>query len=104
MLADIAEPAAPSSASHSACSSTSPSECATTPRSQGTRTPPSITLVARPEGMDVEPAAHPVRHVPALPWLRMNPASARSPGSVTLIFRALPRDQARPVSQPLHGL
>ena len=47
-------PAAPSSASTSACSSTSPSECATTPWLCGTRTPPSITRVAGTEGMHVE--------------------------------------------------
>ena len=40
VAADVAKPAAPSNASHSACSNTSPSEWATSPRACGMRTPP----------------------------------------------------------------
>ncbi len=55
MLTDVPEPAAPSSASHSACSSTSPSECATTPRSHATGTPPSMTLLPGPKAWTSNP-------------------------------------------------
>src|SRR5437667_110597 len=66
-------PAAPSSASHSACSTTSPSECAKTPREWATRMPPSMTKSPGPNACTANPdpilmriprPAHPRREEP----------------------------------------
>src|SRR5947207_2320782 len=48
-------PAAPSSASHSACSTTSPSECAKTPREWATRMPTSMTKSPGPKACTSNP-------------------------------------------------
>ena len=57
MHADVAEPAAPSSASHSACRTTSPSECATHAMIMRNAHAAQHHVIARPESMHVDARA-----------------------------------------------
>ena len=106
VLADVPQPAAPSSASHSACSSTSPSECATTPCVCGTRTPAEHDEVTGAEGMHVEAGAdpHAAHGAGCAPRARSTAAaSARSSAVVTFRFAGGPLDQQRAARRPTPG-
>ena len=75
------------------------------PRSNGMRTPPSITWSPSPKACTSKPLADahsPPRQIQDKPRLRMNSASARSAGVVTLMLSSRAFDQQRPQAQALH--
>ena len=80
-------PAAPSSASQTACSATSPSEWPWSRGAPSTWTPPRTSGVPGPNGWLSWPI--PVRGRPPAPWSAVA-ARARSPGSVTLMLPGSP--------------
>ena len=90
-------PAAPSSASISACRSTSPSECATSPGWWRSRTPPRHDVIAWTEAMHVVAAADSHRCLPSTASAAF--ANGRSAGRVTLMLSARALDQPRPQTQ-----
>src|SRR5207302_3245288 len=100
-------PAAPSSASHSACSTTSPSECAKTPREWATRMPPSMTKSPGPNACTSNPdpilmRIRKARSGAPRPQHRGGERQIRSQGDLEIHRVSL--DQYRTLAEPLESL